>query len=69
MVYCPKYTPQTTPSKIYLQPNTSLNNRLLKLATINIQSVRNKTDIIIDLMHDLNIDILQKPIISSLNTK
>ena len=67
MVYCPKYTTQTTPSKF------------LKLATLNIQSVRNKTDIIIDLMHDLDIDIScttetwlsdnDIPIISSLNTK
>ena len=79
MVYCPKYTPQTTPSKIHLQPDTSLHNRLLKLATLNIQSIRNKTDIIIDLMHDLDIDILcitetwlsdnDILIISSLNTK
>ena len=79
MAYCPKYTPQTTPSKIHLKPDTSLHNRLLKLATLNIQSVRNKTDIIIDLMHDLDIDILcitetrlsdnDIPIISSLNTK
>ena len=53
MVYCPKYTSQTTPSKIYLQPDTSLHNRLLKLATLNIQSVRNKTDIIIHLIHKL----------------
>ena len=79
MGYCPKYTSQTTPSKIHLQHDTSLHNRLLKLATPNIQSVRNKTDIIIDLMHGLDIDILcitetwlsdnYIPILFNLNTK
>ena len=79
MRYCSKYKPQTTFSKIHLQPDTSLHNRLLKLATLNIQSVRNKTDIIIVLMHDLYIDIFcitetwlsdkDIPIISSLNTQ
>ena len=57
MGYCHKYTSKTT-HKIHLKPDTSLHNRLMKLATLNIQSVRNTTDIIIDFMHDLDTDIL-----------
>ena len=53
-----KYPSQSMPSKIHLQPDISLHNRILKSANQNIQSIRNKTDIVITIMHDLNIDIL-----------